>query len=65
MAETVNLFLLSLIVTDLTITELEMLINSKLLQLNNLSHCVCIIRELILSQFTQAKKLTTKFKTYF
>lgn len=51
----------------LTIAELEMLIknNSKLSQLNKLSHCVGTIRELNLLQFSQAKKLTRKFETCF
>lgn len=51
----------------LTIAELEMLIknNNKLSQLNKLSHCVGIIRELNLLQCSQAKKLTRKFETYF
>lgn len=51
----------------LTIAELETLIknNSKLSQFNKLSHCVGTIRELNLLQFSQAKKLTRKFETYF
>lgn len=56
-AETMNLFVFCHCHRH-TIAELEMLIknNSKLLQLNKLSHCVGIIRELNLLQFSQANK---------
>lgn len=65
MAETVIFFLFSLIVTDSLLLEMLIKNNSKLSQLNKLSHCVGIIRELNLLQFSQAKKWTRKFETYF